>query len=177
MLSSDLVGTWRLVTSDGNPFDPPRFDEWILREEGTANFTHLGPGTWTYNDGFLTIKPDYLSPAPRRARASRERVRQPVPPRFEVLRLLDDQLDLRYAPDEETRQRLFGPVIRRLPLDAPGLSKSSLAAGLLPWALEYPAGNTATLYLPDDEGPNAPATMIAAVERSLLQVMGFIRTG
>ena len=173
MSSDDLVGTWRLQTVDGVPLEPGLRDEWVLRGDGSATLTHLGPGKWAYGDSLLTIQPDYLRRARRRVRTARTRLRVPAFVRYEVVRLFGDQLQLRYAPDERTRQGLFSPAIRRLPQDAPGLSKASMEAGLIPWALDYPDGKTATLYLPDDgRGPDTPAELVAEVERRLLQVMG-----
>jgi hypothetical protein len=168
MVRIDLVGTWRQETQDGRPLDPQRCGVWVLSADGTATVAHLGLCTWLYADGQLTIE----SAAHRTAAG-------PVPrvvTRYEVVRLSTDRLDLRFAPDERMRGELFGPAIRRLPPDAEGISRKSLRAGLVPWALDYPGGRTATVYLPDDgRGQDAVAELLATVERHLLAVVGYRR--
>src|SRR5262245_39161146 len=119
MLSDALVGTWWLGQLDEVPLARAQCDQWILCADGTAILTHLGPGRWAYGDGHLTIEPRYLRRARQRARSSRARLRLPPPPRYEVVHLSGDMLQLRYAPDEPTRQGLFGPAIRRLAPEAP----------------------------------------------------------
>src|SRR5689334_16158352 len=117
MSRDDLIGAWRLEWPAEMPSAPASSDEWVLRDDGTATLTHLGPGTWAYGEGHLTLEPRYLRRARRRARTARARSRLPAPPRYEVVRLSGDQLQLRYAPDERTSQGLFCPAIRPLPPD------------------------------------------------------------
>ena len=167
---TDLIGTWRQETHGAQPLDPKHVVEWVLGADGCATLTDCGPGTWDYADGHLTIAIPLQVPADDPARD--------LQPRYEIVHLSKDRLELRYIPDERLRADVFNPAIRRLAPDAPGVDRRSVRAGLVPWALDYPGGRTATVYLPDDDrGQDAVAELVGIVERSLVAVRGFTRVG